>query len=219
MNRLGGLLPSRIVSKHFEIVAQLRRDESERVARRRFHIDFGGLAREPQIGEMQGEAEPIGGTASIADQRHVLGRESVVAHDRRRVRRIEQRRAGLLRKDMARGHDVLALRRRPTSTRAANTGFRRSKSEVFLPGVEPDRVAIYARASTHDQQTLPMQLEAMRAYAERKGWKIEFTVEEVGSGAKELLRDARWREIDVIVVWRLDCWGRSLVDLMPPCKN
>ena len=27
-----------------------------------------------------------------------------------------------------------------------------------------DRVAIYARVSTHDQQTLPMQLEAMRAY-------------------------------------------------------
>ena len=85
---------------------------------------------------------------------------------------------------------------------------------------ENERVAIYARVSTHDQQTLPMQLEAMRAYAERKGWKIDLTVEEVGSGAKtrprreELLRAARRREIDVIVVWRLDRWGRSLVDLI-----
>ena len=85
---------------------------------------------------------------------------------------------------------------------------------------ETDRVAIYARVSTHDQQTLPMQLEAMRAYAERKGWQIALTVEEVGSGAKtrprreELLRAARRREIDVIVVWRLDRWGRSLVDLI-----
>ena len=86
--------------------------------------------------------------------------------------------------------------------------------------VEPERVALYARVSTHDQQTLPMQLEAMRAYAERKGWAIGLTVEEVGSGAKtrprreELLRAARRREIDVIVVWRLDRWGRSLVDLI-----
>jgi len=89
-----------------------------------------------------------------------------------------------------------------------------------LARVETDRVAIYARVSTHDQQTLPMQLEAMCAYAERKGWQIALMVEEVGSGAKarprreELLRAARRREIDVIVVWRLDRWGRSLVDLI-----
>jgi putative DNA-invertase from lambdoid prophage Rac len=89
-----------------------------------------------------------------------------------------------------------------------------------LARVETDRVAIYARVSTHDQQTLPMQLEAMRAYAERKGWQIELTVEEVGSGAKtrprreELLRAARRKEMDIIVVWRLDRWGRSLVDLI-----
>ena len=86
--------------------------------------------------------------------------------------------------------------------------------------VEAKRVALYARVSTHDQQTLPMQLETMRAYAERRGWCIASTIEEVGSGAKtrprreELLRAARRREIDVILVWRLDRWGRSLVDLV-----
>ena len=106
--------------------------------------------------------------------------------------------------------------RKPQQTR----GFRPSNLEGFLAMVETDRVAIYARVSTHDQQTLPMQLEAMRAYAERKGWQIASTVEEVGSGAKtrprreQLLRAARRREIDVIVVWRLDRWGRSLVDLI-----
>ncbi len=31
---------------------------------------------------------------------------------------------------------------------------------------------------------------------------------------EELLRAARRKEIDVIVVWRLDRWGRSLVDLI-----
>jgi DNA invertase Pin-like site-specific DNA recombinase len=90
----------------------------------------------------------------------------------------------------------------------------------FLARLETERAALYARVSTHDQQTLPMQLETMRAYAERKGWEIASTVEEVGSGAKgrpsreELLRAARRKEIDVIVVWRLDRWGRSLIDLI-----
>ena len=99
-------------------------------------------------------------------------------------------------------------------------GLRGVNLERFLARVETDRVAIYARVSTHDQQTLPTQLEAMRAYAERKGWQIALTVEEVGSGAKtrprreELLRAARRKEMDIIVVWRLDRWGRSLVDLI-----
>lgn len=85
---------------------------------------------------------------------------------------------------------------------------------------EIKRIAIYARVSTHDQQTLPMQLSAMRAYAKRNGWQVFLKVEEVGSGAttrpqrEELLRAARRKEIDIIVVWRLDRWGRSLVDLV-----
>jgi DNA invertase Pin-like site-specific DNA recombinase len=99
-------------------------------------------------------------------------------------------------------------------------GLHGSNLEGFLARVEAERVALYARVSTHDQQTLPMQLETMRAYAEREGWQIALAVEEVGSGAKtrprreELLRAGRRREIDVIVVWRLDRWGRSLVDLV-----
>jgi len=74
--------------------------------------------------------------------------------------------------------------------------------------------------STHDQQTLPMQLTAMREYAKRRGWKIALEEKEVGSVAKtrpkreELLRAARRREVDAIVVWRLDRWGRSLLDLI-----
>jgi DNA invertase Pin-like site-specific DNA recombinase len=82
------------------------------------------------------------------------------------------------------------------------------------------KVALYARVSTHDQQTLPMQLSALRAYARRPGWKVALEVEEVGSGASqrpqrdELLRAARRREIDAVLVWRPDRWGRSLVDLV-----
>lgn len=82
------------------------------------------------------------------------------------------------------------------------------------------QVALYARVSTHDQQTLPMQLKAMREYAKKRGWKIKHEIQEIGSGAKirpereELLKEARRRQIDAIIVWRLDRWGRSVSDLM-----
>jgi hypothetical protein len=82
------------------------------------------------------------------------------------------------------------------------------------------RAAVYARVSTHDQQTLGMQVEAMVAYIRNRGWVATRRIEDVGSGAKErpgresLLMAARRREIDVVVVWRLDCRGRSVADLM-----
>ncbi len=82
------------------------------------------------------------------------------------------------------------------------------------------KVGIYARVSTHDQQTLPLQLKAMRQYTRKRGWKIVQQVEEVGSGAsqrpkrEELMKSARRREVDAIVVWKLDRWGRSLPDLI-----
>lgn len=82
------------------------------------------------------------------------------------------------------------------------------------------KVGLYARISTHDQQTLPMQLSAMRTYARRRGWKIVVEEKEIGSGAKtrpkreQILKAARRRDLDAIVVWRLDRWGRSLLDLI-----
>ena len=51
------------------------------------------------------------------------------------------------------------------------------------------RAGIYARVSTNDQQTLPMQSRAMREYAARRGWTIALQVREVGSGAAR--REAR----------------------------
>ncbi len=82
------------------------------------------------------------------------------------------------------------------------------------------RVGIYARVSTHDQNTLPMQLKQMREYIKNRKWKLAVEFEEVGSGAKtrpkreELLRMAKRREIDAILVWKLDRFGRSLADLI-----
>ena len=82
------------------------------------------------------------------------------------------------------------------------------------------RVGLYARVSTHDQQTLPLQMRAMREYASKRGWTVAIQIKEVGSGAVErelreqMLAAARRREIDVVLVWRLDRWGRSLADLV-----
>jgi DNA invertase Pin-like site-specific DNA recombinase len=82
------------------------------------------------------------------------------------------------------------------------------------------RVGLYARVSTLDQQTLPMQNRALREYAARRGWTIAMQVKEVGSGASQrqlrekLLEAARRREIDAVLVWRLDRWGRSVTDLL-----
>lgn len=82
------------------------------------------------------------------------------------------------------------------------------------------RAGLYARVSTHDQQTLPMQSRAMREYAARRCWQIVLHVKEIGSGASQrecrekLLAAARRREIDVVLVWRLDRWGRSVTDLL-----
>src|ERR1700693_40941 len=102
---------------------------------------------------------------------------------------------------------------------AANRAFPKAKSDnVFGHARKPAkmfRAGLYARVSTNDQQTLAMQSRAMREYATRRGWTIALQVREVNSGAarresrEKLVEAARRREIDVVLVWRLDRWGRS----------
>src|SRR6266568_5808035 len=97
-------------------------------------------------------------------------------------------------------------------------GQRQESAKMF-------RVGLYARVSTHDQQTLPLQMRTMREYAAKRGWTVATQIKEVGSGAAErelrqkLLDAARRRDIDVVLVWRLDRWGRALVDLVVTLKE
>ena len=76
------------------------------------------------------------------------------------------------------------------------------------------KVGIYARVSTHDQHTLDMQIETMKKYAMARNWKIKSEITKIGSGAKDrlkrgkLINQAKRRQIDVIIVWKLDRWGR-----------
>ena len=65
-----------------------------------------------------------------------------------------------------------------------------------------------------------MQLSAMREYAKKRSWAVAVEVKDVGSGAttrpdrEQLIAAARRREIDLVLAWRLDRWGRSLIDLV-----
>jgi putative DNA-invertase from lambdoid prophage Rac len=108
----------------------------------------------------------------------------------------------------------MAIKRASQKTKSDNVfGQARKPAKMF-------RVSLYARVSTSDQQTLPIQIRAMREYAVRRGGSIVMQVREVGSGAaqrkarEKLLEAARRREIDVVLVWRLDRWGRSVTDLL-----
>ncbi|WP_279388659.1 recombinase family protein [Paraburkholderia sp. BL9I2N2] len=66
---------------------------------------------------------------------------------------------------------------------------------------------------------------AMREYAARRGWTVTLEVEDVASGSsvrpkREELINAAWRrKIDLILVWRLDRWGRSLLDLIATLQD
>src|SRR5438270_13779366 len=94
----------------------------------------------------------------------------------------------------------------------AKRDFPKTKSgNVFGQSRRPAkmfRAGLYARVSTNDQQTLPMQSRAMREYATQRGWTIALQVREVGSGAarrdarEKLLEAGRRRELVVVEGWR-----------------
>jgi DNA invertase Pin-like site-specific DNA recombinase len=83
------------------------------------------------------------------------------------------------------------------------------------------RVAIYARVSTLNNQDPEMQLREVREYCERRGLVVTEDYVDRISGSKEsrphlnrLMADAQRRRFDIVVVWKLDRWGRSLKHLV-----
>jgi hypothetical protein len=115
---------------------------------------------------------------------------------------------------MPREYREVAVKQGSGSRKSGNVFGQGQKSAKMV------RAGLYARVSTQDHQTLPMQNRSMREYAAHRGWTIAMQVKEVGSGAtqrklrEKLLEAARRREIDVVVVWRLDRWRRSVTDLL-----
>ncbi|MGA2608313.1 MAG: recombinase family protein [Terriglobia bacterium] len=84
------------------------------------------------------------------------------------------------------------------------------------------RVALYARVSTLNGQHPEMQLAELREYASRRNWQISGEyVDEGVSGSKEshpelnrLMGDSRRRQFDIVLVWNIDRFGRSLRHLV-----
>jgi DNA invertase Pin-like site-specific DNA recombinase len=85
------------------------------------------------------------------------------------------------------------------------------------------RTAIYARVSTTNHgQNVSMQTRELREYCQRRSWEIEGEYVDAGvSGAKErrpqldaLLIACRKRRVDAVVVYRYDCFARSLRQLV-----
>jgi putative DNA-invertase from lambdoid prophage Rac len=78
-------------------------------------------------------------------------------------------------------------------------------------------IAIYARVSTSDQ-SCEMQLHELRQYVQKQNWQVFQEYVDTGfSGAAasrprldQLLRDARLRKFEAVLVWKLDRWGRSV---------
>jgi DNA invertase Pin-like site-specific DNA recombinase len=84
------------------------------------------------------------------------------------------------------------------------------------------RVAIYARVSTSDKGQDPaLQLTPLSDYCKQRGWQIVGHYVDHGTGKTahrpeldKLLDAARKRQINCVVVWKLDRFGRSMQHLV-----
>jgi putative DNA-invertase from lambdoid prophage Rac len=82
------------------------------------------------------------------------------------------------------------------------------------------KVAIYVRVSTADQNQ-ELQLRELQDYATRHQWEIIHVYQDTISGASasrpglnQLMDDARARKLDIVLCWKLDRFGRSLLDCL-----
>jgi DNA invertase Pin-like site-specific DNA recombinase len=95
--------------------------------------------------------------------------------------------------------------------------FSELRSEVFKMNC-----ALYARVSTVGKGQNPeMQLVELREFASKRGWTIVGEFTDTCSGSKDrrpqldaMMQLALSRKVDVIVVWKLDRFGRSLKHLV-----
>lgn len=82
------------------------------------------------------------------------------------------------------------------------------------------RAAIYHRVSTLDQHPEAARAE-LEAHAARLGAEVALLVEEKASGGKNdraglqrVLKAAERGQLDAVLVWKLDRWGRSVLDVL-----
>ena len=80
------------------------------------------------------------------------------------------------------------------------------------------KAAIYVRVSTSDQHN-EIQIKELTDYVARRGWELAGVYQDQMSGAKAqrpgldaLMADARLHKFDAVIVWKLDRFGRSLIN-------
>ncbi len=87
------------------------------------------------------------------------------------------------------------------------------------------RVAVYNRVSTLDQNPT-LAREELQTAAARLGGKVVLDIEETGSGARNdrpglqrLMDAARRGKLDAVMVWKLDRFGRSALDVLANIRD
>ena len=88
-----------------------------------------------------------------------------------------------------------------------------------------DTAALYHRVSTVDQNPDAAR-EELKAAAKRYGLTVKLCIEETGSGANNnrpglarVLEAARRGQVDAVMVWKLDRFGRSALDLLTNLRH
>ena len=87
------------------------------------------------------------------------------------------------------------------------------------------RVALYPRVSGHEQEdnySLPEQIKRMKAYCEARGWMVYKIYTDSGftgsnlerPGLQALIKDAEKKNIDMVLVYKLDRLSRSQKDTL-----
>jgi DNA invertase Pin-like site-specific DNA recombinase len=85
-----------------------------------------------------------------------------------------------------------------------------------MPPTKETIAALYARLSTPDQKQ-DVQVKKLRLFAARMGWALVEYSENASSGKKhpvlnQMMAGARLRRFNVILVWKMDSFARSLLD-------
>lgn len=85
---------------------------------------------------------------------------------------------------------------------------------------------VYIRISKGSRTSLETQKDILMGYADLRGWSVKKVFSDSSSGVnsdrpayKELLKAARQRTIDIVLVTRLDRFGRSLSELTRRIKE
>jgi len=83
------------------------------------------------------------------------------------------------------------------------------------------KVGIYARVSKAEQKTVNDQIRICKEYCQLRDWQVIDTWHDEDSGANDnrinrakVIAAYRQRIINVVLVWRMDRWSRSLKDLI-----